>query len=103
MIKIDLEVDIELRTRIQFIWHFFPFGLRLISLKGLLSLCFLKFGQAKNSKLFRKVQFTFKQSPSCIDYRFDGAAKLLNHLKPIVLLIFNSLFVYPEYITMENF
>ena len=77
---------------VQLALYFDKFGLRSISLKGVLRIQFQKIYACENdSRLLRQIQLTFK---SCIiDYRFDGMAEFLNCLTPLVLFIFNQMFV----------
>ena len=96
---IDLELDIVLPMNIQLAWYFAKFGLRSISLKGVLIIQFQKiYGCENDSRLLRQIQLTFK---SCIiDYRFDGMAEFLNYLNPLIGFIFDQIFVYPNAITI---
>ena len=96
---IDLELDIVLPMNIQLALFFAKFGLRSISLKGVLIIQFQKIYACENdSRLHRQIQLTFK---SCIiDYRFDGMAEFLNCLNPLIGFIFDQMFVYPNAITI---
>ena len=96
----DLDLNVELLMRLQFFWHTFSFGLRSITLQSIASIQFDGIANNPNPRLFRQLQFTFKQQ-RLTDYRFDGYAKLFNYLKPFALLIFNSFFVYPNAITIK--
>ena len=101
---IDLEVDMELSIDLHFAWHLFKFGLNSVSLKCVWRIKCLKIYECeKEARLFRQLQFTFKDHPCIIDYKFEGAAEFLNYLKPLVQIVFKSLFVYPNVINIELF